>query len=144
MPTLKWDRRFMNLAKLVTTWSKDPRTKVGAVAVGADPRCVALGYNGFPPGVEDLDVRLKDRPTKYFFIQHAERNVLDNARFDLKGATLYVTMFPCAECAKSIISKGIIRLVAPQPPTEEPWAESARYAKVMFEEAGVEFEVWNG
>ena len=134
----------MGLAFEVATWSKDPRTKVGAVVVGEDPRCVALGYNGFPPGVDDLEERLAHRGTKYFFIQHAERNVLDNARFDLTGATLYATMFPCAECAKSIISKGISRLVSPPPPTEEPWAESAKYAMIMFDEAGVQYEVWNG
>ena len=144
MPTRKWDQRFMGLADMVAQWSKDPRTKVGAVAVGKDPRCVAFGYNGFPPGVLDLDERLTNRPVKYFFIQHAERNVLDNARFDLIGATLYCTMYPCAECAKSIISKGISRLVSPSAPTAEPWAESARYAAMMFEEAGVEVEVWNG
>ena len=138
MPTPKeCDARFMVLAAHVASWSKDPRTQVGAVVVGANPRNIALGYNGFPPGVIDSPERLNHRPTKYFYTQHAERNVLDNAGFDLHGATIYITMFPCAECAKSIISKGISRVVSPAPPREEPWAESALYATIMLLEAKV-------
>ena len=128
------------LFRSVSSWSKDPSTKVGAVIVGKDKSEVAVGYNGFPPGVEDLWERLHNRPVKYRFTQHAERNVLDNARFDVQGGTLYVTMFPCSECAKSIVSKGIKRVICPCPPDREPWAEDSLYSKIMFCEAGVDLK----
>lgn len=133
-----WDRRYFDLAGYVSSWSKDPSTKVGAVIVGKDKREVAVGYNGFPPGIEDLQDRLNDRYAKYRFTQHAERNVLDNARFDVQGGTLYVTMFPCSECAKSIVSKGIRRIICPPPSDRQPWAEDSAYSRIMFCEAGVD------
>lgn len=135
------DLRYWRLAAHVASWSKDPSTKVGAVLVGVDPRMVALGYNGFPPGISDSPERLEDRPTKYKLIQHAERNVLDNAYFPTKGATLYCTQIPCSECAKSIVSKGIVRVVCPPPPTREPWASDCRWAVEMFEEVGILLDV---
>lgn len=131
-----WTRRYFELAQHVAQWSKDPSTKVGAVVIAKDRRQIALGYNGFPPGIADDD-RLHDRPTKYPLIQHAERNVLDNAQFDLNGATLVATMHPCTECAKSIISKGIVRVMCPPPPDRPPWAEEARIAREILDEAGV-------
>lgn len=133
----RWDQRFLELARHVAGWSKDPSTKVGAVIVGRDKREVALGYNGFPPGVPDYEGWLRDREVKYRLTQHAERNVLDNARFDLRGATVYVTMFPCSECAKSIVSKGIARVVCPPPVDRDPWSEDAGWTRILFREAGV-------
>lgn len=130
----------MALAAHVAGWSKDPSTKVGAVLVGADRRQIALGYNGFPPGIAD-DSRLDDRPTKYKLLQHAERNVLDNASFDTRGATLAVTFFPCSECAKSVISKGIKTVITPPPSFREPWASEAVWTTGMLREAGVELIV---
>lgn len=135
----KWTDRYVELAELVATWSVDPSTKVGAVVVGLDRRHVALGYNGFPPGIKD-DERLNDRPTKYVLMQHAERNVLDNAQFDLRGATLIVTKYPCHECAKSIVSKGVSKVIAPACPAGDRWAESAEWAKKIFGEARVVVE----
>jgi dCMP deaminase len=134
------DRRYYALAVHVAGWSKDPSTKVGAVLVGVDQRMVALGYNGFPPGVEDLPERLADRECKYALTQHAERNVLDNAWFDCRGATLYCTQIPCSGCGKSVVSKGVRRVVCPPPPTREPWASDCRWAILMFEEVGIELE----
>lgn len=132
-----WDDRYMALALHVAQWSKDPSTQVGAVVVGKDRRKIALGYNGLPPGIRD-DGRLLDKTTKYALIQHAERAVLDNAQFDLTGGTLVVTMHPCNECAKSIVSKGITKVICPQPAFREPWLESAKWAIALFKEAGVE------
>lgn len=111
---LTWDQRHMALARFWSQNSKDPSTKVGAVIVGADKREVCLGYNGFPPGIAD-DHRLLDRATKYPIVMHAERNALDNCRFDARGATLYATLAPCCACATSIVSKGIRRVVCPEP-----------------------------
>ena len=135
------DLRYYRLAEYIAGWSKDPSTKVGAVLVGKDRRNVALGYNGFPPGIEDLPARLLDRKTKYALTMHAERNVLDNAGFCVVGATLYSTQIPCSECAKSIVSRGIVRVVCPDSPTREPWASDSRWAKVMFSEVGIELVI---
>lgn len=131
-----WDDKYMGLAKHVATWSKDPRTQVGAVLVGR-PGEVSLGYNGFPRGVADLPERLCNRDLKHKFTQHAERNVLDNTRFSADDATLYVTMYPCSECAKSIVNKGVRRVVCPEPSSESPWKEDARFSKIIFSEGGV-------
>lgn len=137
MRSENWDLRYMRLAKHVAEWSKDPSTQVGAVIVGR-PGEVSLGYNGFPRGIRDMPERLVNKELKYKFTQHAERNVLDNTRFDTHGATLYVTMYPCSECSKSIVSRGIRRLVCPPPVTVAPWSEDARFSEVILHEGGVE------
>lgn len=142
----KWHLRHYMLAMHVSTWSKDPLTQVGAVVVGADRRDLTVGYNGFPPGVADLPERYADRQTKYLFAQHAERNALDNARFDCRGGTLATTMFPCVECAKSIISKGIKCLVSDAPPEplpngEKSWRDTVPAAIVMLNEAHVKIVI---
>lgn len=137
----KWDLRYLRLAQHVSEWSKDPSTKVGAVAAGRNERQIALGYNGFPPGIADEEDRLRDKGTKYALMQHAERNVLDNATFDLTGATLAVTQFPCLECAKSIISKRIARVITVAPPApvpERPWTMTCKLSMELFAEAGVQ------
>jgi dCMP deaminase len=138
--TQKWDENMIGLAREVATWSKDPTTQVGAVIRGIDPRHIATGYNGFPPGIADTPERLNDRAVKHRLIQHAERNVLDNAAFDVRGATLITTMFPCVDCAKSIISRKIACVVVPETgrPVREPWIESAQNALELFQEAGVQ------
>lgn len=139
----KWLRRYLSLAYHVASWSRDPSSKVGAVLVGADRKQIAIGYNGFPPGIADTPDRLssENRETKYALIQHAERNVLDNAAFATPGATLVVTMFPCRDCAKSVISKRISRVVCPPPLGREPWRTSSLWTAGMFLEAGVELIV---
>lgn len=112
MGSSKWDHRFIDLATLVATWSKDPKTKMGAVLVSGDRRHISLGYNGFPKGVTD-DSRLEDRDLKRKLIEHAERNCLHNCPFDPEklNCTLYVTGSPCTDCAKAIIQKGVKRVV---------------------------------
>lgn len=141
--SIKWDRRFMNLAHEVATWSKDPSTQCGAVIVDANRRVVATGYNGFPRGVDDNPTRYNDRDEKYRYVVHAEANAILNAVASVKGGTLYVNpMQPCQECAKLVIQSGIKRVVT-LPPSEERkarWRESFAAAAIMFEEAGVEVE----
>ena len=135
-----WDQWFMELAFHAATASKDPSTKVGAVIVGAgDRRKISLGYNGFPPGIKD-DERMEDRPTKYSLTIHAERNALDNATFDVVGGTLYCTAHPCRECAKSIISRRIARVVtSPIPRIEKGrWTEELPEAQALLVEAKIE------
>lgn len=138
------DRRYYALAEHVAGWSKDPTTEVGAVLVGCDPRWIALGYNGFPPAVRDLPERLADREAKHRLTQHAERNVLDNAGFDARGSTLYVTFFPCSECCKSLSSKGVSRVVCPRPSQLEPWASDAAWSRLILEESRIAVDYAEG
>lgn len=145
MPT-KWDLRFYDVARLVSTWSKDPSRKIGAVIVNDDRRILATGYNGFPRGIEDTHDRLHDRDEKYPRIVHAEMNALMNALYNgvpVKGATMYVYGLPiCSQCCKSVIQAGIKKVVI-EYPIEAPgkWRESwEQQSKPMFEEAGVEID----
>lgn len=135
----KWDIRFIELASHVSWWSKDPSTKVGSVIVAPDRRIMSLGYNGFPRGVTDLEERLNDRPTKYAFVAHAERNALDNVDVNVRGCTLYVTLQPCADCTKSIIQKGIKRVVCAVDKSKvDHYNTFINYSLVMLNEAGVQ------
>ena len=137
-----WDERFLNLADHVSQWSKDPRTKVGAVIVDQKKRVISLGYNGFPRGVEDTPERYDDRPTKHLFVAHAERNALDNSPMSVEGCTLYVPLMPCSECAKSIIQRGIARVVS-YVPAREGVNFNWDITETMFAEAGVELFLLN-
>lgn len=107
-----WDTRFLLLAEHISSWSKDPRTKVGAVVVNEHKQVLGLGFNGFPRGVFDLPDRYADRDRKLLFVAHAEQNALDNCFTDPRGATIYSTLFPCYHCAKGIIQRGIRRIVS--------------------------------
>jgi dCMP deaminase len=135
-----WDYRFFDLAAHVATWSKDPSTQVGAAIVNEDRQVLGLGYNGFPRGVEDHVHRYYDRPTKLLFVAHAERNALDNAA-DVKGATLYSTLFPCTDCAKGIIQRGIKRVVTAEPSPAQHERFNCDISAMMFKEAGVELDL---
>jgi dCMP deaminase len=137
----KWTRRHLDTAKNISTWSKDPSRKIGAVAVGKNNNILATGYNGFPRGIED-NHRLNDRETKYKYIVHGEMNCIYNACFNgisLAGATLYVYGLPvCSECCKGIIQVGIKTVIAEVPKDlPEHWKESTKLAKAMLGEAGV-------
>jgi dCMP deaminase len=106
-----WNKRFMDLAAHVAGWSKDPSKQVGAVIVNSNKHVLSMGYNGFPRGVDDNPGCYSNKPLKRLWISHAERNALDNAPTSVEGATLYSTLFPCNECAKGIIQRGIARVV---------------------------------
>ena len=139
--TGKWDYRFLSMAGLVSGWSKDPSTQVGAVAV-RDRRVLATGYNGLPRGVADLSDRLEHRETKLLMTSHAETNVIGAAAhhgISLAGATVYVTLWPCSCCAAQLINAGVTRVVIPAQPIPDRWAKSFAAATLMFKEAGVEF-----
>lgn len=134
----------MGLASHVAAWSKDPSTKVGAV-IAREKRVLSLGYNGFPKGVWDSRERLENRELKYKLVQHAERNALDQAETSVEGATLYTTMQPCGECAKSIVQRGIKRVVTlHNEGVRERWKEEWDVASVLFVEGGVELKVLLG
>lgn len=128
----------MELARHVAGWSKDPSTKVGAVIVRPDRSIVSVGYNGFPRGVNDAEHRYLDKPVKYSLVVHAEANAILAAKESLQDAVLYVTLFPCNECAKLIIQSGIRTIVAPQVTEEHAhWGDSMKTSWTMFLESGV-------
>jgi dCMP deaminase len=132
-----WDSRFLELARLVSTWSKDPSTQVGAV-ITRDKFVVSLGFNGHPKGVIDSAERLEVREVKYRTIIHAEINAILTAKQDLEGCTIYLWPFmPCSQCGAAIVQAGIKRVVAPKSDNDR-WAESFKFTTEMFGEAGVE------
>ena len=132
-----WDSRFLEMARLVSTWSKDPSTQVGAV-ITRGKFVVSLGFNGHPKGVDDTPARLTDRETKYRTIIHAEINAILTAKQDLEGCTIYVWPFmPCSQCGAAVVQAGIKRVVAPESDNDR-WAESFAYTTEMFREAGIE------
>ena len=140
----KWTRRYLDMAKEVATWSKDPSTKVGAVAVGSKGQILSQGYNGFPRGVKDHQERYDVREEKYKYVVHGEMNAIYNACHtgaSLDGATLYVTGLPvCSECAKGIIQVGITKVIMEYPKDiPDSWRESMKTTSSMFLEAGVTF-----
>jgi dCMP deaminase len=122
----------MRLAEEAKHWSKDPDEGVGAVVVSADRRQFSFGYNGLPKGHPDDEATLGDRELKNLLTVHAERNALDNAPFDLDGATLYVTKPPCIECAKGMIQKGIARVVCMNWRPESRWFQQQVQARDLL------------
>jgi len=143
-----WNKRFLDLATLVSGWSKDPSTKCGCVIVNKNREVVSLGYNGFPRGVAD-DGRLDDRNEKYGIVLHAEENALLSARCDVSNCTAYVTLCPCSNCASRLIQAGIKTVIfySPSLGRKERWGGSFDTSKKLFNEAKVaymEFEpdVW--
>lgn len=140
--TQKWDKRYLELAKQVASWSKDPSTQVGAVAVGASGQVLSQGYNGFPRGISDNPERLANRNLKYKYIVHAEMNAIYNASFNgvsLAGSTMYVYGLPCcSECTKGLLQVGVTRIVMPKQSVPDSWKESCELSRRMCEEAHVE------
>jgi dCMP deaminase len=139
--SLKWDRRFLALARHISEWSKDPSTQVGCVVVGPDREIRSTGFNGLPRGIEDTAERLGTRELKYPLICHAEENAIMHAArigLALKGCTAYVTWPPCTRCARSLIQAGVSEVVFPGPiEIPERWVEDFRISRAMFGEAGV-------
>ena len=140
MKSTKWDKRFLELAKLCGSWSKDPSTQVGAVIVDGNNRIVSIGFNGFPQGVEDSEERLVDRETKYDIIVHAEANALMFAKTSLEGCSLYTWPFqPCSRCAGLIIQSGIRRVVSVIN-NDKRWEKNFVVSRQLFKEAGIIME----
>ena len=113
---ISWDEYFMGVAKLAAMRSKDPNTQVGACIVSPDNKILSIGYNGFPTGCSDDEFpwSREGEPldNKYFYTTHSELNAILNYRGgSLEGAKMYVSLFPCNECAKAIIQSGIKTLV---------------------------------
>lgn len=137
---LKWDRRYMQMAKLVASWSKDPSTKIGAVLV-RNNRVITVGFNGFPESIADDD-RLHDREKKYPLVVHGEMNAILRAGSAASGTTMYLYSpfggFPCQNCTKHLITAGVERVVACEIRERNPrWADDCAAAEETLREAGV-------
>lgn len=142
--SISWDEYFMGVAVLSSMRSKDPNTQVGACIVSENKKIIGVGYNGFPLGCSDEELPW-DREgewydTKYPYVCHAELNAILNANDSslLKGATLYVGLFPCNECAKAVIQSGIKKVIYLSDKYKE--AANTRASKRMFDAAGIVYE----
>ena len=136
-----WDQRWLDLAGFVSQWSKDRSRKTCAVVVNDRNTLLTLGWNGFPRGVRDKVNARHTRPDKYLWTEHAERNAIYNAAAEgirLRGATMYLPWYPCADCARAIIQAGIVELVAVEPDwNDETYALSFLTTRKMLEEARI-------
>ena len=144
---LSWDQYFMAMAHLSAKRSKDPNTQVGACIVDEDNKVVSIGYNGMPRQLDESKLTWEKGEglnSKYLYVCHAEFNAILNIRngSSLKGCTLYVTLFPCNECAKAIIQTGIKKIIY----LSDKYADSVSTlaSKKMFELAGVKVEKYQG
>ncbi len=143
---IKWDEYFMGIAMLSALRSKDPSTGVGACIVGSDNRILSLGYNGMPIGCSDDDFPWgKDGASldsKYFYVCHAELNAILNYNGgSLRDSRVYVTLFPCNECAKAIIQKGIKEIIYACDKYAE--SDSVVASKRMLDAAGVKYRMYH-
>jgi dCMP deaminase len=138
-----WDKYFIDMARFVATKSKDRSTKVGCVIVGPDREIVSTGFNGFPRGIDDNVEERHERPAKYLWTEHSERNCIYNAArigVSTRACSMYMESPPCADCARAIIQAGITTVVVStnNPFANKPdWKESIDFAIKMLEEAGV-------
>ena len=142
----KWDIRFLALACVISTWSKDPSTKVGAIIARPDMTIASVGYNGFPKSMKDDDYLYADRDVKLSRIIHAEMNAILHAKEPLHGYTLYTwPIMSCDRCAVQVIQSGINRVVAPLPTValSKRWKTHLLKAEEYFAEASVRVKLYN-
>ena len=155
-----WDQYFMTMAYLTPSRSKDDSTRIGAVIVGPDNEIRSMGYNSFPRGIDDYRIERYQRPEKYFWMEHAERNAIYNASrigVSTKGCRIYTQGTegtPCTECCRGIIQSGITEVIVHAVPELEDdpvvlkrrqkWLEEAIRAKEMLKEAKVDLRIYSG
>ena len=148
MSQKQWDDFFLRMARLVATKSKDRSTKIGAVIVGEGNEVLSIGFNGFPRWIDDEREERHERPAKYMWTEHAERNAIYNAArcgISLRGASIYLSCgLPCVDCARAIIQSGIVEVVIDSmidqrqradPRWCEQWLKSIETSGEMLEEA---------
>ena len=144
MDRITWDEYFMSIALLSAKRSADPSTQVGACIVDSNNKVVSIGYNGMPRGIDDCNLSWNrngtDLDSKYLYVCHAEFNAILNTRdgSQLKGCRVYVTLFPCNECAKAIIQAGIRKIYYES--DKYDGADNNVVSKKMLDMAGVEYE----
>jgi dCMP deaminase len=142
---MEWTEYFLNIAEQVKLKSKDQSTQIGAVIVGKDKEVLSTGYNSFPRGLDDSLQERQERPEKYFWIEHAERNAIYNAArigVSLKNSTIYLTSgLPCMDCARGIVNSGIKTVYCKQVCTtknRDKWDESQKKSLELLKECDVD------
>jgi len=141
---MDWKDYFLNIAEQVKLKSKDESTKIGAVIVGEDNEVLSTGYNSFPRGMDDSLKERQERPEKYLWFEHAERNAIYNAArigIPLKNSKIYLTSgLPCMDCARGIVNSGIKEVYCKEICTtknKEKWDESQKKSYQLLSECGV-------
>ena len=151
---MNWSEYFVNMADVVRQKSKDPSSKIGALIVGTDHEIISSGFNGFPRGIREVSLDQSElldrweRPIKYQYVCHAERNAIYNAArvgHRLKGCSLYLVGFgppcvPCTECTKAVIQSGITAVYGYAfKPAPDNWKDDLDFSLALLREAGVDF-----
>jgi dCMP deaminase len=139
-----WDQYYLDICKVVAERSKDPNTQIGCVIVGPNHEIRSTGYNSFPRGIRDDVPERLVRPTKYLWIEHAERNAICNAArvgTVTEACTIYVEIMPCMDCARAVVQAGITQVVVSNERmaqySSEYYNEHFGMTEVLFQEAGV-------
>ncbi len=139
-----WDEYYLNICDVVAARSKDPNTHVGCVIAGPAHEIRSTGYNSLPRGIRDDVPERLVRPTKYLWMEHAERNAIYNAArcgTPLEGCTIYIALMPCMDCARAIVQAGIREVVVSgdrmSQYSSEYYDEHFRMVDQLFAEAGV-------
>lgn len=142
---ISWDECFMRIAYIIAERSKDPSTQAGAVVVNDSNIVVGMGYNGWPRGIDSCELPWEREgvldETKYAYVCHAEENAIYNSNGSTKGGKIYCTLFPCNECAKTIIQNGIKEVIYDSNKYEDTPAVKA--SKKMFDLAGIELRQYS-
>lgn len=146
---MKWNEYYLNIAEQVKLKSKDESTQIGAVIVGQGNELLSTGYNSFPRGLNDEIKKRQERPIKYHYFEHAERNAIYNAArvgTAINNSVIYITSgIPCSDCARAIINSGIKKVFCKSVCTtknRDKWDESQRISLEMFNECGVVVEYY--
>lgn len=142
---MDWSNYFLGIAEQVKLKSKDESTQIGAVIVGKNKEILSTGYNSFPRGLNDNLKERQERPEKYFWFEHAERNAIYNAArvgTPVDNSEIYLTSgLPCCDCARAIINSGIKKVHCKTECTtknKDKWGEHDKRSLIMFEECGIE------
>ena len=146
---MEWSKYFLGIAEQVKLKSKDESTQIGAVIVGKDKEILSTGYNSFPRGLNDNLKERQERPEKYFWFEHSERNAIYNAArvgTPIDNSEIYLTSgLPCCDCARAIINSGIKKVYCKKECTtknKEKWVEHQTISFIMLKECGVEIEYY--
>ena len=146
---MNWDEYFVSMLYLVAMKSKDAKTQNSTIIVGPDNEIRSTGYNSFPRGINDNVPERQERPEKYFWFEHGERNAIYNAArvgVPLKDCKLYVTGVPCMDCARAIVQSGIKEVIYHELKKYDSklWEEHSRRTFILFEESGVKIREYKG
>jgi dCMP deaminase len=147
---VEWDDYFMSMVYLVASKSKDERTHIGAVIVGPDKEIKSTGYNSFVRRLRDDIPERQEKPEKYYWFEHAERNSIYNATLvgtSLKGCKMYTNGIPCMDCARGIVQSGILEVIVDKFWNDTNRREDLEHSKrtiQMFKEVGVTWRYWEG